>query len=157
MILYWPFCFRKRQSLTFVIWSVTVQRPLSLMISTRLFYYCNLVNLVVCQDVHRITLSMVLVNVVIILLFHPISWYFTDTISTLVPIQNNNRKSLKVSDNYRAIALSSILGKVLDNLILVKYHDVFSTCDMQFGFKTSHNTTQCTFVVNKVNCSILPK
>ena len=71
-------------------------------------------------------------------------------LSTLVPIPKNKRKSVNVSDNYRAIALSSILGKVLDNLILLKYHDVFSTSDMQYGFKKSHSTTQCTFVVNEI-------
>ena len=72
------------------------------------------------------------------------------SLSTLVPIPKNNHKSLNVSDNYRAIAMSSIFGKVLDNLILLEYHDVFSTSDMQFGFKKSHNTTQCTFVVNEI-------
>ena len=71
-------------------------------------------------------------------------------LSTLIPIPKNKRKSVNMSDNYRAIALSSILGKVLDNLILLKYHDVFSTSDMQFGFKKSHGTTQCTFVVNEI-------
>jgi len=55
-----------------------------------------------------------------------------------------------VSDNYRVIALGSILGKVLDDLILFKYHDVFSTSDMQFGFKKSHKTTQCIFAVNEI-------
>ena len=35
-------------------------------------------------------------------------------LSTLVPIPKNRRKSLNNSDNYRAIALGSILGKLLD-------------------------------------------
>ena len=57
-------------------------------------------------------------------------------VSMLVPI-----KSLNCSENYRAIALSSILGKVLD-LIIMKQHDhVFRTSDYQFGFKKSHSTT----------------
>lgn len=50
---------------------------------------------------------------------------------------------------YRGIALSSILGKVLDHVMLVKYKDVFSSNSMQFGFKKKMSTTQCTFVLNE--------
>ena len=71
-------------------------------------------------------------------------------LSTLVPIPKNKRKSLNLSDNYRAIALSSILGKLLDNIILVKCQNIFHTTDLQFGFKKNHSTSQCTFVVNEV-------
>ena len=60
------------------------------------------------------------------------------------------RISINVSDNYQATALSSIIGKVLDNLILLKNHDVLSTHDMQFGLKKSHSTTQCISVVNEI-------
>ncbi len=70
-------------------------------------------------------------------------------VSTLVPIPKNKRKSINLSDNFRAIALSSILGKVLDNIILLKYNDVFNTSDMQYGFKKRHSTNQCTFVVSE--------
>ena len=71
-------------------------------------------------------------------------------ISTLVPIPKNKRKSLNNSENYRAIALSSILGKLFDNILLVKCNRVFETSDLQYGFKPKHGTTQCTFVVNEV-------
>jgi len=71
-------------------------------------------------------------------------------LSTLVPIPKNKRKSINDSNNYRAIALSSILGKVLDNCMLYKYQDILSTSDMQYGFKKHHSTTQCTFIVNEV-------
>ena len=71
-------------------------------------------------------------------------------ISTLVPIPKNKRKSINTSENYRAIALSSVIGKILDNVLLLKYHDVFNTSSMQYGFKKKHGTTQCTFVVNEI-------
>ncbi len=45
--------------------------------------------------------------------------------STLVPIPKNKNKSLNDSDNYRAIALGSIMCKVLDNILLEKHSDVF--------------------------------
>ena len=71
-------------------------------------------------------------------------------ISTLVPIPKNQRKSLGDSNNYRAIALSSILGKLLDRIILSKYQDKFITSDYQYGFKKEHSTVHCTFVVNEI-------
>ena len=71
-------------------------------------------------------------------------------ISALVPIPKDKRKSLSMSDNYRSIALSSIVGKVLDKIILTKHLDVLSTSNLQFGFKNGHSTTQCTFVLEEV-------
>ena len=71
------------------------------------------------------------------------------SVSTLIPIPKNKMKSLNDSDNYRAIALGSIIGKLLDKIILYKYSDSFITMDHQFGFKKQHSTTQCTFVVMK--------
>ena len=53
-------------------------------------------------------------------------------------------------NNYRGIALSSIFGKVLDNVIITAHKEVLSTCDMQFGFKKGHSTTQCTFNVEEI-------
>ena len=51
--------------------------------------------------------------------------------STLVPIPKDKRKSLSLSDNYRTIALSSPICKVLDTVILRKYGDLLSNCDHQ--------------------------
>ncbi len=78
---------------------------------------------------------------------------FTPTdmlLSTLVPMPKNRRKSLNNSDNYRAIALSSVMCKLLDKILLVKCQQVFATSDLQYGFKKNHSTNQCTFVVNEV-------
>ena len=72
------------------------------------------------------------------------------SVSTLIPIPKNKKKSLNDSDNYRAIAVGSIIGKLLDKIILYTYSDSFITMDHQFGFKKQHSTTQCTFVVNEV-------
>ena len=68
---------------------------------------------------------------------------------TISPIPKNRKKSLNDSDNYRSIALSSILGKILDWIILDRHKGVFQTVDAQFGFKPKHSTSQCTFVVNE--------
>jgi hypothetical protein len=70
-------------------------------------------------------------------------------LSTVVPIPKNKRKSLCDSGNYRGIALSSVLGKVLDWVILIQNEDIFSTSDQQFGFKAAHSTSMCTYVVKE--------
>ncbi len=55
---------------------------------------------------------------------------------TMVPIPKNKKKSLCNSDNYRAIALSSIIGKILDWVILTKERHVLKSSNLQFGLKT---------------------
>ena len=69
--------------------------------------------------------------------------------STIIPIPQNRRKSLNDSDNYRAIALSSILGRLLDWVILLSCDKALSSNDSQFRFKPKHSTSQCTFVVKE--------
>ena len=71
-------------------------------------------------------------------------------LSTLVPIPKSRKKSLSDSSNYRSIALSSILGKVLDSIIMNKNVDIMLSEYMQFGFKAAHSTTQCTFVMEEI-------
>ncbi len=62
---------------------------------------------------------------------------------TMVPITKNKRKSLSNSDTYRAIALSSIIGKHLDWVILMKERHVLKSSNLQFGFKNNLSTSQC--------------
>ena len=58
--------------------------------------------------------------------------------STIIPIPENGRKLLNDCDNYRAIALSSIFGKLLDWVILLSCDKALSSNDSQFGFKPKH-------------------
>ena len=71
-------------------------------------------------------------------------------LSTIIPIPKDKRKSLNDSDNYREIALSSSLGKLLDHIFLDKHSEVLNTSNYQYGFKKTHSTVQCSFVVNEV-------
>ncbi len=57
-------------------------------------------------------------------------------LGSMVPIPKNKRKSLCNSDNYRDIALSSIIGKLLDCVILIKECHVLKSSNLQVGFKT---------------------
>ncbi len=69
---------------------------------------------------------------------------------TMVPIPKGNRLLLTCSDNYRAIPLSSVVGKVYDWVGLIKEHCALSCSHLQFGFKEHVSSTQCTFVMSEI-------
>ena len=54
---------------------------------------------------------------------------------TMIPIPRNRKHSLCNSSNYRAIALSSILSKILDWVILIKEESALFSSHFQFVFK----------------------
>ncbi len=58
-------------------------------------------------------------------------------LGTTVPIPKNKKKSLCNSDNYRVIALSSIIGKIGDWVILIKEYHVLKSFNIQFGLKNN--------------------
>ena len=70
--------------------------------------------------------------------------------STTVPIPKGCNVNLTVSDNYRGITLSSIFGKVLDLIVLMRYSDKLESNSLQFGFKAKHSTAMCTMIVKEV-------
>ena len=61
-------------------------------------------------------------------------------VSTLIPIPP--KKSLSNSNNYRAIALSSLFGKIMDACIINKQCHVFKFHDLLFAYKVNHSTVQ---------------
>ena len=46
-------------------------------------------------------------------------------------------------------ALSAILGKLLDRIVLVRYGDLLCSSDLQFGFKRGRSTSMCTLVLKE--------
>ena len=68
---------------------------------------------------------------------------------TIIPIAKNKKKSLNESSNYRGIALSSIIGKILDLVILDTHRDVLESSSRQFSFKPKHSTTMCSFAIEE--------
>ena len=55
--------------------------------------------------------------------------------------------NLSDSDKYRSIAISSILGKILDHIIIVKQSDALTTFQHQYGFKANSSTVLCSTMV----------
>jgi len=70
-------------------------------------------------------------------------------LSTMIPIPKDSRKSLANSNNYRAIALSAILGKIMDWICLSRQPNIFASHHLQFGYKAGHSTTMCTGIVQE--------
>ena len=58
-------------------------------------------------------------------------------VSILVPIPKGPRVDARNSDNYRAVALSSVLGKILDNIIACTQEESLATSNQQFGYKAN--------------------
>lgn len=65
-------------------------------------------------------------------------------LSTMVPVPKNKRGDKSDSNNYRAIAISSILGKLFDYIIIHDQCHSLLTDDLQFGFKECSSTITCT-------------
>ena len=70
-------------------------------------------------------------------------------IGTMVPIPKGRWNNIGLSDNYRAITLSSIFGKILDMVILSKEENHLLTSNLQFSFKKGASTSICTAMVQE--------
>ena len=62
-------------------------------------------------------------------------------LSTIIPIPKNSRNSLNDSNNYRGIALSSPINKMLDWILMNKSNSALKTSDLQFGYKAKTSTS----------------
>ena len=65
-------------------------------------------------------------------------------LSTLVPIPKNKSGNKFDSSNDRAIAISSLLGKIFDIIVLTEECKSLETENLQFGFKRHSSTVICT-------------
>ena len=65
-------------------------------------------------------------------------------LSTMIPVPKSKRGGKSDSSNYRAIAISSILGKNFDPIVIKEQHSSLVTDDLQFGFKENSSTIICT-------------
>ena len=45
------------------------------------------------------------------------------------------KPALTCSDKYRSIAISNVIGKILDHVIIDRQSECLKICDYQFGFK----------------------
>ena len=91
------------------------------------------------------------------------SWlvHGTVTLSLLscafLPLFKGGLKDPNQTDSYRAIAGSSLLLKLFDNVILLLWGDRLGTDSLQFGFKSGTSTTECSWLVMEVASYFLRK
>ena len=69
--------------------------------------------------------------------------------SRIVPLVKNRGGALDDKSNYRAIALSTSVSKVLELVLLERLAPYLRTSDAQFGFKEGHSTTHATLVLKE--------
>ena len=69
---------------------------------------------------------------------------------TITPIVKDNLGDITSSDNYRAIAIGSLLLKWFDWLVIILEGDKLATDELQFGFQAKSSTSMCTWAINTV-------
>ena len=68
-------------------------------------------------------------------------------LATLVPIVKDKLGDLNSSSNYRSIAISSLILKLLDWIVIILYGDLLHLDELQFGFQKANSTSLCTWMV----------
>ena len=64
----------------------------------------------------------------------------------LVPIYKNNKSNIHDKNNYRPIALATVISKLFEHFILQQISSFITTSSNQFWFKPKHSTDQCIFL-----------
>ena len=75
--------------------------------------------------------------------------YAPDTFlqANMIPIPKGARANVTDSNMYRSIAISSIMSKILDNVIIEQQQFALSTSAYQFGFKSKASIVLCSTMV----------
>lgn len=68
----------------------------------------------------------------------------------LVPVMKDKASKVSCLDNYRPIALASILSKVLERILFDRVSVFISSLDNQFGFKPKHDTDMCIYALKEI-------
>ena len=68
---------------------------------------------------------------------------------TLIPVIKNKNAKFDSADNYRPIAIASILSKVLENIILDRLLMYLDTNFNQFGFRKHHGTDMAIYTLKE--------
>ena len=70
--------------------------------------------------------------------------------NVLVPVIKSKTGRIMSKDNYRPIALASVVSKVAESIIFNRISCYLDTCPNQFGFKRKHGTDQCIYVLKEI-------
>ena len=67
-------------------------------------------------------------------------------LSTLIPLLKDKLGDSTSGDNYRLIALSSLILKVFDWVVLLLHRDDLKIDELQFGWQQDTSTNMCTWL-----------
>ena len=70
--------------------------------------------------------------------------------SMIIPRAKDAKGDLSDCDNYRPIAITTIISKIFEHVILARCMDKLQTSENQFGFKKGHSTDQSIFLMKQV-------
>ena len=68
----------------------------------------------------------------------------------LVPVIKDKCGKINDSDNYRLIALASVMSKIVEKVILGRRSSFLITSSNQFGFKSKLGTDMCIYVLKEI-------
>ena len=67
-------------------------------------------------------------------------------LSTLVPIIKDKMGEISSSKNYRSIAISSLILKIIDWVTILLFGECLNLDDLQFSYQSGCSTTMCTWL-----------
>ena len=68
-------------------------------------------------------------------------------VSTILPLLKDKMGDIESSDNYRSIALSSVILKIYDWVVMILCGDKLELDELQFSYQKNCSTTMCTWLV----------
>ena len=68
----------------------------------------------------------------------------------IVPLVKGKKGNLTSKDNYRLIALTCIILKIIELVLLARYGKYLYTADNQFGYKNALSTDLCIFSFKEI-------
>jgi len=70
-------------------------------------------------------------------------------IGTIISIPKDLRGDICSSDNYRGIALSSAISKLMEIILITKSGNSIVSSNLQFAYKANHGTSMCTLLLKE--------
>ena len=68
----------------------------------------------------------------------------------LVPVIKDKVGKINAKDNYRPIALASVVSKLFERIVMNRIEDSIDTSSNQFGFKKKHSTDTCIYTLKEL-------
>ena len=69
---------------------------------------------------------------------------------SMVPVIKDKAGKISSKDNYRPIALASVISKLVEVIMLDRIEMYMNMNPNQFGFKRKHGTDQCIYVLKEI-------